>query len=178
MLKKVYYKCLVLAAALFFTAAGSVQAADSTVTVDAVIQSATLAVSNTTVDFGTIITAGADSVVIDASGGAASSVATTPAVTNVTAAGSSGVISVNASVPNSVVDIVYPASIVVDDGTGPPANTMTMDQIATYSTPTPLTLDGTGAGTINVGGRLTIDATQAAGTYQSDGTDIISVNFQ
>jgi hypothetical protein len=53
---------------------------------------------------------------------------------------------------------------------------MTVDQISTYSTPSPLTLDGSGSGTINVGGRLSIGATQTAGTYTNTGT--VSVNYQ
>lgn len=172
-----FCRYIVLAAALLMSMPGSAPAVDSTITVDAVIVQASLAVSNATVDFGTIISAGADTVIIDASSGAAVPVATTASVTNISVAGSSGTINVTSTVPNAIVDITYPASIVIDDNTTG-LITMTVDQISTYSTPTPLTLDGAGSGTINVGGRLSISAGQTADTYASGGADVIAVNYQ
>ncbi len=152
---------------------GSAGAVNSTVTVNAVIQQAALTVTNATVNFGTIVTAGVDTVIINAAAGAAVAVPSTPALTTITVAGSSGTITVTSTVPSAIVDITYPASIVLSDGV---TATMTVDQISTYSTPTPLTLDGSGSGTINVGGRLSIGATQTAGTYTNTGT--IAVNYQ
>ncbi|MCG8551338.1 MAG: DUF4402 domain-containing protein [Desulfobacterales bacterium] len=177
MKKRMFCRYIVLAAALLMSMPGSAPAVDSTITVNAVIQQASLTVSNATVDFGTIISAGADTVIIDASAGAAQPVATTGALTNITVAGSSGTINVTSTVPNAIVDITYPASIVIDDDTTG-LITMTVDQIATYSTPTPLTLDGAGSGTIYVGGRLSISAGQTADTYASGGADVIAVNYQ
>ena len=177
MKKRMFCRYIVLAAALLMSVPGSAPAADSTITVNAVIQQASLTVSNATVDFGTIISAGADTVIIDASSGAAVPVATIAAVTNISVAGSSGTINVTSTVPNAIVDITYPASIVIDDNTTG-AITMTVDQITTYSTPTPLTLDGAGSGTINVGGRLSINAGQTADTYANGVADVIAVNYQ
>lgn len=177
MKKRILYKWIVLAAALLISAPGIALAVDSTITVNAIIQQASLTVSNATIDFGTIITGGADTVVIDASAGAATPVATTASITNVSVAGSSGTINVTSTVPSAIVDITYPASIVIDDdSTG--LVTMTVDQISTYSTPTPVTLDGAGSGTIYVGGRLSIDAGQTADTYTNVGPDVIAVNYQ
>jgi hypothetical protein len=173
MRKKMFRIFVVLSAALLMSMPGTATAADSTVTVDAVIQQAALTVTDTTVDFGTIVTAGADTVVIDASAGGAVSVPATPALTNITVAGSSGTITVTSTVTGAIVDITYPASVVLSDGG---TASMTVDQISTYSTPSPLTLDGSGSGTINVGGRLSIGATQTAGTYTNTGT--VSVNYQ
>jgi|GEM_PF-3496373 len=175
MRKKMLCRLIVLAAALLIFTPGGASAADSTVTVNAIIQQASLAVSNTTIDFGTIVTGGADTVIIDASAGAATPVPTDATVTNISVAGSSGTINVTSTLPNAIVDITYPASIVIDDNTTS-AIFMTVDQISTYSTPTPVTLDGAGTGTIHVGGRLSIDAGQTADTYTSTGT--IAVNYQ
>ena len=177
MRKKILCRCIVLAAALLIFAPGSASAVDSTITVNVVIQQASLAVSNATIDFGTIITGGADTVVIDASAGAATPVATNAAITNISVAGSSGTINMTSTVPNAIVDITYPASIVIDDDTTS-AITMTVDQISTYSTPTPVTLDGAGSGTIYVGGRLSINASQTADSYTNAGPDVIAVNYQ
>lgn len=177
MRKKMLCRWIMLAAALLISAPGSASAVDSTITVNAVIQQANLAVSNATIDFGTIITGGADTVIIDASAGAATPVPTTPSVTNITVAGSSGTINVTSTVPNAIVDITYPASIVIDDDTTG-IILMTVDQISTYSTPTPMTLDGAGSGTINVGGRLSINAGQTADSYTNTGPDVIAVNYQ
>ncbi|HIJ79201.1 MAG: DUF4402 domain-containing protein [Desulfobulbaceae bacterium] len=173
MKRLLFCRCLALVAFLLLIGAGNAFAVDSTVTVDAVIQAATLTASDTTLDFGTIITSGADTVIIDASAGAATAVATDPAVTNVTVVGGSGAINVNSNIPNAIVDIIYPATVIINDGG---VNNMTVDQIATYSTASPLTLDGAGAGVINVGGQLNILAAQVAGTYTNTGT--VSVNYQ
>jgi len=173
MSKKIFRRCIVLLAALLMSMPGSAVAADSTVTVNATIQQAALTVSNATVNFGTIVSAGADTVIIDASAGGAVSVPGNAAITNITAAGSSGIINVTSTGFNAIVDITYPASIVISEGGG---DTMTVDQIPAYSTPTPLTLDGSGSGTINVGGRLSIGGSQTAATYTNTGT--ISVNYQ
>ena len=177
MRKKMLCRWIVLAAALLISAPGSASAVDSTITVNVVIQQASLTVGNATIDFGTIITGGADTVIIDASAGAATPVATTSSVTNISVAGSSGTINVTSTVPNAIVDITYPASIVVDDNTTG-AIFMTVDQISTFSTPTPMTLDGAGSGTIYVGGRLSIDAGQTADSYTNAGPDVIAVNYQ
>lgn len=177
MRKKIFYRWIMLTAALLISMPGNAPAVDSTITVNAVIVQASLTVSNATVNFGTIVSAGADTVIIDASAGAALPVATTAALTNITVAGSSGTINVTSTVPNAIVDITYPASIVIDDNTTG-LITMTVDQISTYSTPTPLTLDGAGSGTINVGGRLSISAGQTADTYTNAGPDVIAVNYQ
>nr|WP_319490189.1 DUF4402 domain-containing protein [uncultured Desulfobacter sp.] len=173
MIKKMFRRCILLLAALLVSMPGSAGAVNSTVTVNAVIQQAALTVTNATVNFGTIVTAGVDTVIIDASASAAVAVPTTASLTTITVAGSSGTITVTSTVPSAIVDITYPASIVLSDGG---TATMTVDQISTYSTPTPLTLDGSGSGTINVGGRLSIGATQTAGTYTNTGT--IAVNYQ
>lgn len=175
MRKNMLCRWILLTTALLMAVPGSASAVDSTITVNAVIQQASLAVSNATIDFGTIISAGADTVIIDASAGSATPVATTASVTTISVAGSSGAINVTSTVPNAIVDITYPASIVIDDNTTG-AIFMTVDQISTYSTPTPVTLDGAGTGTIYVGGRLSIDAGQTADTYTSTGT--IAVNYQ
>lgn len=175
-MKRLFFcRCLALVILLSLTCVGNAFAVDSTITVDAIIQAATLTASDTTLDFGTIITSGADTVIIDASAGAAVAVATTPAITNITVAGSSGSINVNSNIPNAIVDIVFPATIVIDDGG---VNNMTVDQISTYSTSSPLTLDGAGAGTIFLGGQLNILAAQVAATYTNVGPDVVAVNYQ
>lgn len=166
-----------LLAILLLSMPVSALAVDSTITVNVTISQASLTVSNATINFGTIVTAGADTVIIDAAAGPAVPVPTAPALTNITVAGSSGTINVTSTVPNAIVDITYPASIVVDDDTNGTA-TMTVDQISTYSTPSPLTLDGSGSGTINVGGRLSIGAGQTADSYTNAGPDVIAVNYQ
>ena len=165
---------LVLAAFCFMGTSIAFAAETSTLTVTADITQAGLTVTNTTMDFGTIISAGADTVIIDASGGpGATPSPTTAAMTNVTGGGA-GSITVTSTVPNAVVTITYPTSITVSDGAATPS-TMTVNQIDTYSTASPLTLTGT-TGDIDVGGRLVISDSQTTGTYTGTGT--ITIDYQ
>jgi hypothetical protein len=149
-------------------------AVNVTMNANAVVAAAALtAVETTPVDFGTIIISTvASEVTINASAGAA-----TPSVTSGSASvsgGTSGVITVTSNLDANLT-VTYPANATINDGTGPPANTMTMSQISTNSTASPFAATVAGPNLIHVGGVLSVANGQAAGNYT--GTFTVTVNY-
>lgn len=69
--------------------------------------------------------------------------------------------SITGGVRNWGVDINYPASTTLSNG----AQTITLDSFTTAGSPASVTTNGSGAASFYVGGRLSIAANQAAGTY-------------
>lgn len=176
---------LVMVSALLLAGAGMVHAASTTITASATVQTATITLTPVTnLNFGTIVSAGASNILIDASGGAANS-SVNSGTASITIAGTSGLIDVDSpvsatvNITYSVADTAGPVADQLDDGSG---NTMafTGASIHTYSTgggtnPGTLALVAGVTSQIHVGGLLQIGAAQTAGTYT--GTITVGVNY-
>ena len=177
-MKKSY---LILAMIVFFVVAGSgmVSYADTVnVPATATVEAGTLTLAQTTdLDFGTIIAGTLDSnILINASAGAA-----TPVVDSGNAAvsgGTSGFVDVGTNI-DAIVNISY--SIKGDTNSEPDeldnaTDSMSIQNISTNSTGSPLSITVAGPNEIHVGGVLTVTSTQATGTYA--GTCVVTVNYQ
>lgn len=170
--KSIFYLLITL---IFSSGAGyCATTASDTITVDAVIQAATITATATQpLDFGTIINADTVSeVTIDASAGAA-----TPSVTSgngsILVAGNNGILVVRTNI-DATITVSYPASATISDG-GTPASTMTVDQIGTNSTASPISTTANTDFPVNIGGVLTVGANQTAATYT--GTFSVTVSY-
>lgn len=145
-------------------------AVDVTMNANAVVSPASLsAVETNAVDFGTIIISTVSSqVTIDASAGAA-----TPSVTVGTASvsgGSSGLITVTTNLDANLT-VTYPATATIANG----SNNMTMSQISSNSTTSPIAATVAGPNHIHIGGVLAVANGQAAANYT--GTFTVTVNY-
>ncbi len=185
---KVQFKfyLLTMIAALWLAAAGSVYAASTTINATATVSTATITLTPVNpLNFGTIVSAGAANILVDAftDGSAATSVVDSGTAT-ISVAGSPGEIDVTSPVSATVnVDFAIADSTAaanqIDDGGG---NSMALTATSMYAysstgtaTPNQLALTAATTSQIYVGGLLQIGATQAAGSYS--GTITVTVTY-
>ena len=154
-----------LAASLSFgSAAQAAATANGTATAEILT---TIAVSSArSLNFGQIAVNGAGTVAIAGNG-----TVTCSSLLVCTGSQSTAAFNVTGSAGQAYVTTVPTAAVTLSDGAG---NTMTVDNFAAHF-PAGNTLTG-GASTFEVGGRLNVGATQAAGVYS--GTFSVSVEYQ
>ncbi|MCW7753903.1 DUF4402 domain-containing protein [Desulfobotulus sp. H1] len=151
-----------------------------TMTAEAEITAAVLAgTEDQSLNFGSIVTTGATSVTIDASGMVVTGgvlpspvLPSAPAGTSVSG-GHNGRIDVTTTVGANI-SIVYPTSITITETGGA---TMTINDIAINSTASPLAATAAGPNKIFVGGVLGVSSGQTPGTYDNAAVTI-TINYQ